>query len=78
MVSQALLQTSRQAFRRSALKAPQQMRSVHIENTIDNCVPFKTGKQHKTRLAFGVSAFFVSGFSLPFIAAWFQHYKSGA
>ncbi|CAO1618950.1 unnamed protein product [Parajaminaea phylloscopi] len=74
MVSPILAAASRQAARSAA---PRGVRMVHFENTIDTVLPFKTGPKYKARLAIGVSTFLISGFSLPFVAAWWQRYKSG-
>lgn len=82
MISQALLSTSRQAARRAAVMprmaaGPSSMggavRAAHVENTIETSMPFKQGPKHKARLAVGVTTFLATGFSLPFVAAWFQH-----
>ncbi|CAD6930627.1 unnamed protein product [Tilletia controversa] len=41
-------------------------------------VPFKTGPKYKVPLAIGISSFLITGFSLPFVAAWFQIAKASS
>ncbi|KIM33448.1 hypothetical protein M408DRAFT_326162 [Serendipita vermifera MAFF 305830] len=51
-------------------------RGVHIENTVYNNMPFDY--RNKKTFALKVAAFFITGFSIPFIAAKYQLVKSGA
>ncbi|KIJ56736.1 hypothetical protein M422DRAFT_773506 [Sphaerobolus stellatus SS14] len=52
-------------------------RNVHIENTVGNNMPFKYQGRPKA-FAFKLSAFLLSGFAIPFGAAWWQLRKSAA
>ncbi|GAA96001.1 uncharacterized protein L969DRAFT_19708 [Mixia osmundae IAM 14324] len=72
---------ARNALRQSALASRQPVlrmsaRSVHIENTVNNNMPFSY--TNKPAFATKVAVFFVSGFSIPFIAAAWQLHKSAA
>ncbi|KOS14762.1 ethanolamine transporter [Malassezia pachydermatis] len=71
------------AASRASLRAAQApsmalRRSLHIENTVENVrsyvhsLPFKASKKNKGKVAFGVSAFFVTGLSLPVVAGLWQ------
>ncbi|EPQ32342.1 uncharacterized protein PFL1_00538 [Pseudozyma flocculosa PF-1] len=51
-------------------------RNLHIENTVENALPFPTGKKHKIGVALGVSGVLSFGFALPFLAAKFQLVKA--
>ncbi|KAL4400893.1 mitochondrial respiratory chain complex IV protein [Malassezia pachydermatis] len=69
------------AASRASLRAAQApsmalRRSLHIENTVENVLPFKASKKNKGKVAFGVSAFFVTGLSLPVVAGLWQLYVS--
>ncbi|WFD19475.1 hypothetical protein MCAP1_001705 [Malassezia caprae] len=70
----ALLAASRASLRASKAPVMALRRSVHIENTVDNVLPFKAGKHNKGKVAVGVTAFFVTGLSLPLVAGLWQLY----
>ncbi|KAE8255724.1 hypothetical protein A4X13_0g2938 [Tilletia indica] len=42
------------------------------------CLPFPTGPKYKVPIAVGLTSFLVGGFSLPFVAAWFQMAKASS
>ncbi|KAH9817907.1 hypothetical protein DFH28DRAFT_961209 [Melampsora americana] len=65
---------------RVARQAQQQLRSIHIENTVGDNLPFKyRGEgQTKTKVATKITAFFLIGFLAPFGIARYQMKKSGA
>ncbi|KNZ56015.1 uncharacterized protein VP01_251g7 [Puccinia sorghi] len=58
----------------------QQIKSVHIENSVGNTLPFKfRGPEvSKTGVAAKVVTFFIIGFFTPFAIARYQMKKSGA
>ncbi|CAD6889101.1 unnamed protein product [Tilletia controversa] len=66
--------------RRAFAVAPRHFgaRNIHIENTVETVIPFKTGPKYKVPLAIGISSFLITGFSLPFVAAWFQIAKASS
>ncbi|KAE8224314.1 hypothetical protein CF319_g2771 [Tilletia indica] len=66
--------------RRAFAVAPRHFgaRSIHIENTVETCLPFPTGPKYKVPIAVGLTSFLVGGFSLPFVAAWFQMAKASS
>ncbi|CAD7062637.1 unnamed protein product [Tilletia caries] len=66
--------------RRAFAVAPRHFgaRNIHIENTVETALPFKTGPKYKVPLAIGISSFLITGFSLPFVAAWFQIAKASS
>ncbi|SHO77802.1 Hypothetical protein MSYG_2144 [Malassezia sympodialis ATCC 42132] len=68
----ALLAASRTSLRASKAPMMALRRSVHIENTVDNSLPFKAGKHNKGKVAAGVTAFFVTGLTLPLVAGVWQ------
>ncbi|KAN0066187.1 hypothetical protein ACQY0O_000281 [Thecaphora frezii] len=51
-------------------------RNLHIENTVENALPFKQGPKHKVSLAIGIFGGLSFFYSLPFLAAKFQLVKA--
>ncbi|KAK0522664.1 hypothetical protein OC834_006192 [Tilletia horrida] len=66
--------------RRAFAVAPRHFgaRNVHIENNVETVMPFPTGPKYKAPIAIGLTSFLVGGFSLPFVAAYFQLNKAAA
>ncbi|KAL9939639.1 hypothetical protein V8E36_001456 [Tilletia maclaganii] len=66
--------------RRAFAIAPRHLgaRNVHIENTVETALPFPTGPKYRVPIAIGLTTFLAGGFSLPFLASWFQIAKSAA
>ncbi|OAV99166.1 hypothetical protein PTTG_06151 [Puccinia triticina 1-1 BBBD Race 1] len=58
----------------------QQIKSIHIENSVGNTLPFKFRgpETSKAGVAFKVVTFFFVGFFTPFAIARYQMKKSGA
>ncbi|KAK0546701.1 hypothetical protein OC846_003689 [Tilletia horrida] len=66
--------------RRAFAVAPRHFgaRNLHVENTVETCreLPFPTGPKYKVPIAISLTGFLVGGFSLPFLASWFQLSKT--
>ncbi|SNX81482.1 related to COX8 - cytochrome-c oxidase chain VIII [Melanopsichium pennsylvanicum] len=73
ILARSTIRTARTALRQ---QQPLMRRNLHIENTHETTVPFRSGPTRKIPVAIGVSTFLVFGFSLPFIAAKFQIAKA--
>jgi len=57
----------------TVLRQAQQLRSMHVDNVVGENMPFKYDK----KVAYGskLTVFFISGFALPFVAAYYQMVK---
>jgi len=52
-----------------------QARSMHVDNVVGNNMPFSYDK--KGAFAVKITLFLVGGFSIPFVASWWQLRKAG-
>ncbi|KAF9923771.1 hypothetical protein FBU30_006179 [Linnemannia zychae] len=55
--------------------SPLRSGAYHYTNENGKNIPFST--KNKPALAIGVTAFLGTGFALPFVAMYWQHYKAG-
>ncbi|KAG0244213.1 hypothetical protein B0O80DRAFT_469115 [Mortierella sp. GBAus27b] len=54
---------------------PMRSGAYHWTNDSGKNLPFST--KNKPLLAFGVAAYLGTGFALPFVASYWQHFKAG-
>ncbi|KLO10140.1 hypothetical protein SCHPADRAFT_943044 [Schizopora paradoxa] len=58
------------------LRQAQQIRAMHVDNVVGQNMPFKYNK--KVSYGSKLAIFMVSGFALPFVAAYYQMAKKGS
>ncbi|WFD15009.1 hypothetical protein MARU1_001020 [Malassezia arunalokei] len=71
----AIFAATRASLRNTRAPTMMLRRSLHIENTTETVLPFRTGRKHKTFVGISVASFFATGLILPTIAALYQQFK---
>ncbi|GAA5854106.1 hypothetical protein JCM8547_008229 [Rhodosporidiobolus lusitaniae] len=66
------------ALARSARPTTRQVRAFHVENVVNNNTPFKYEGASRRTFSIGLAGLMGFGFSVPFIASYYQISKASA